>query len=88
MRLGGLCLALFVALRIAPDFGLPVPEPLHSLASRGWAGAFLLWLWMFWPFLSRIGAPPEAAEGSVGKTSAPLPATEKLSETGRVAGAE
>ncbi|MCF8470567.1 MAG: NnrS family protein [Parvibaculum sp.] len=69
-RLGALCLVLAVTLRIAPDLGLPVPGPLHALASLGWAAAFLLWLHAYWPLLSRIGTPE--GPGEVSSESAPV----------------
>jgi uncharacterized protein involved in response to NO len=48
-----LALALVAtALRIAPAFGLAPPGPLHGLASLAWAGAFLIWLRLYWPDLS------------------------------------
>lgn len=56
-RLGACCLVLSVGLRVAPDFGLDLPGPLHSLASATWTLAFLLWLKAFWPALSTITLP-------------------------------
>ncbi|MFV0493435.1 MAG: NnrS family protein, partial [Pseudorhodobacter sp.] len=52
VRFGVACLVLSAVLRIAPDFGIFIPGPLHVLASLGWALGFLIWLWAFWPYLS------------------------------------
>jgi uncharacterized protein involved in response to NO len=48
-------IAAATALRVAPAFGFAPPGPLHGLASIAWAGAFVIWLWLYWPALS---APP------------------------------
>ena len=61
-RLGALCLVLSLALRLAPDFGYELPGPFHGLASLSWAGAFCLWLAVYWPFLIRI--EPAADDGT------------------------
>lgn len=42
-----------VGLRVAPSFGLWPPGPAHGLASLAWAGAFLLWLKLYWPAFSQ-----------------------------------
>ncbi len=36
-------------LRVLPSFGLIPPGPAHGLASTAWAGAFLIWLMIYWP---------------------------------------
>jgi len=64
-RLGALCLALAVPLRLAPDFGVVLPGPPYGLASILWAAGFLLWLAAYWPFLSRIAPRPAAETGGV-----------------------
>lgn len=52
-----------VALRVLPELGLlPAPPgPPHALAALFWAAAFLLWLKVYWPFLSR----PRVEEAAV-----------------------
>lgn len=52
-----------VAIRVLPELGvLPVPPgPPHALAALLWAAAFLLWLKVYWPFLSR----PRVEEAAV-----------------------
>lgn len=50
-RLGALLLAISVALRIAPDFGVTVPGPLHGLSAIVWSAAFLAWLAVYGRFL-------------------------------------
>ena len=55
-RFGAGCLACAVFLRLAPDFGFEVPGPFHGLAVVLWSGAFVLWLWDFWPALRRMAA--------------------------------
>jgi uncharacterized protein involved in response to NO len=57
VRFGALCLCAAVVLRIAPDLGLPLPGPLHWLASLAWAAAFLIWLAAYWPILSVVASP-------------------------------
>ncbi|MDQ2104329.1 NnrS family protein [Azospirillum isscasi] len=44
-----------VALRVLPELGAmpPPPGPPHALAALLWAAAFLLWLKVYWPFLSK-----------------------------------
>ena len=54
VRLGALALVGSTALRIAPDLGFALPGPAHGLASFMWAAGFLIWLWSFWPALSRM----------------------------------
>lgn len=51
-------LLLATALRVLPDLGIvpPPPGPAHALAAVLWAGAFLLWVWRYWPMLSRPNA--------------------------------
>lgn len=56
VRLGALGIVLSVALRIAPDLGVNLPDPLHWLASLSWATGFLLWLAGFWPVLTTMEA--------------------------------
>ncbi|MCA1998348.1 MAG: NnrS family protein, partial [Hyphomicrobiales bacterium] len=51
-RLALLLLPLAVLLRVAPDFGFPVPGPMHLLAALIWPAAFLIWLRRYWPLLS------------------------------------
>ena len=58
-RLGALCLLLSTALRLAPDFGIVMPGPLHAIASLTWAAAFLLWVVVYGPFLTRITPPTQ-----------------------------
>lgn len=62
-RLAFPLLAGAVALRVLPDLGvLPLPPgPPHALAALLWAAAFLLWLKVYWPFLSS----PRAGEADV-----------------------
>ncbi|MDW7554493.1 NnrS family protein (plasmid) [Azospirillum brasilense] len=52
-----------VALRVLPELGvLPVPPgPPHALAALLWAAAFLLWLKVYWPFLSKPRVDEAAA---------------------------
>ncbi|MBP2229496.1 uncharacterized protein involved in response to NO [Azospirillum agricola] len=54
-----LMLVAAALLRVLPDLGIlpPSPGPPHALAALLWAGAFLLWLKAYWPFLStpRLG---------------------------------
>ncbi|MNV98779.1 NnrS protein [compost metagenome] len=52
-----------MALRVLPELGLlPAPPgPPHALAALFWAAAFLLWLKVYWPFLSR----PRVEEAAV-----------------------
>ncbi|MEM8587261.1 MAG: NnrS family protein [Pseudomonadota bacterium] len=54
VRWGALLLVSSVALRVAPEFGLTLPGPIHGLAAIAWAGAFALWLVAYWPKLSRL----------------------------------
>ncbi|HYF90135.1 NnrS family protein [Azospirillum sp.] len=53
-RLAILLLVTAVLLRVLPDLGVlpPPPGPPHALAGLSWATAFLLWLRVYWPFLS------------------------------------
>ncbi|MBK1836699.1 NnrS family protein [Azospirillum sp. YIM B02556] len=53
-RLAILLLVAAVLLRVLPDLGVlpPPPGPPHALAGLSWAAAFLLWLRIYWPFLS------------------------------------
>ena len=44
-RLAALLIPLAVGLRVAPDLGVPVPGPVHSLVVVPWGAAFLLWLY-------------------------------------------
>jgi len=62
-RAAFLLLVAAVLLRVLPDLGAvpPPPGPPHALAALLWAGAFLLWLKTYWPFLSR----PRAAEADL-----------------------
>lgn len=68
VRWGALLLVSSVALRVAPEFGLTLPGPIHGLAAIAWAGAFSLWLVAYWPKLSRLdpemgsvaGLPPSS----------------------------
>lgn len=54
VRWGALLLVSSVALRVAPEFGLTLPGPIHGPAAIAWAGAFLVWLVAYWPKLSRL----------------------------------
>ncbi len=59
-RLALLLLVTSVIGRIAPEFGFSLPGRMHLVASVLWAGAFLIWLWRYWPWLSdpaTIGKP-------------------------------
>ena len=79
-RLGVLCLVSSVALRLAPDLGVPPPGPPHGLASLAWAAAFLLWLAAYWPVVSRLASPAEVdgASRDVVPTAEPgRPATDE-----------
>ena len=50
-------LTVALALRVAPDFGVDLPGPLHAGAAVFWAAAFLLWLRDYWPFVSSLERP-------------------------------
>lgn len=50
-RFGALVLVGSVLLRIAPEIGVPLPGPIHAVASLTWALAFLIWLGQYWPYL-------------------------------------
>ncbi|MCO5156224.1 MAG: NnrS family protein [Aquamicrobium sp.] len=58
-RIGFVLLVVAVALRILPDLGaIPdLPGPLYGGAAILWAGAFLLWLRDYWPFVSSLERP-------------------------------
>lgn len=53
-RMAILLLVTAVLLRVLPDLGVlpPPPGPPHALAGLSWAAVFLLWLRVYWPFLS------------------------------------
>lgn len=53
-RLAILLLVAAVLMRVLPDLGVlpPPPGPPHALAGLSWAAAFLLWLRVYWPYLS------------------------------------
>lgn len=57
VRLGALVLALAVVMRLAPDLGVVIPGPLHGLASLAWAGGYLIWLSVFWRYVSGVSVP-------------------------------
>ena len=60
-RFGAVCLLLSVLFRVAPEFGIVLPGPSHSLSSLAWGAAFMLWLVNYWPFLSNPALPAQAA---------------------------
>jgi len=62
VRLGALLIVVATAVRLAPQFGIDVPGPLHGLATLSWSAAFLVWLVAFWPALTRIAPSSAAAE--------------------------
>ncbi len=39
-------------LRVLPDLGVPLPGGLHTFSTMAWSGAFLVWLYGYWPILS------------------------------------
>lgn len=39
-------------LRVLPDFGVPLPGGPHTFSTTAWSGAFLVWLYGYWPILS------------------------------------
>lgn len=70
-RFGALVLVASVALRVAPDFGIALPGPSQSIASLAWAMAFLIWLWAYWPFLSKTPALSGPRQSAVEAGAAP-----------------
>jgi uncharacterized protein involved in response to NO len=52
MALAFALLLISIALRILPSFGVAPPGPMHGLAALAWAGAFLIWLNLYWPAFS------------------------------------
>ena len=54
VRFGAVLLVLSVALRLAPDLGFILPGPLYGLAVIAWSAAFLLWLVIYWPIVTRM----------------------------------
>lgn len=69
-RIGALCLIASVLMRLAPDFGIVLPGPVHGAASLAWAAAFCLWLGAYWPLLSRGTALALVADTSAGDGAA------------------
>lgn len=58
-RIGASALMASVALRVAPELGIPVPGPPQGAAALLWAAGFLTWLWAYWPALSKPSAAPQ-----------------------------
>lgn len=85
VRLGALCLVASVALRVAPDFGLDVPGPLHGLASLLWGAGFLLWLQSYWPALRRIDVHEQPTTADLLVLNTDLNKNETSKETGLTA---
>jgi uncharacterized protein involved in response to NO len=54
VKVGGVLLVLSVVLRVAPEFGVLIPGPMHVVASLAWLSAFVLWVVAYWPFVTRI----------------------------------
>ncbi|POF27730.1 NnrS family protein [Roseibium marinum] len=65
VRIGAVCLCLSAFLRIAPDFGMDLPGPYHGIAVVLWSASFCLWLFSFWPALSRMEVAPQESCASV-----------------------
>ncbi len=58
MRGAFICAALAVVVRVCAGFGVVLVSPgfSYALAACLWAVAFLMWLWVFWPYLSEYRA--------------------------------
>lgn len=62
-RFGALMILGSVALRVAPDFDIAIPGPLHGGPAVLWAAGFLLWVWDYWPAVSKPALDADANDG-------------------------
>jgi len=80
VRIGAFLIVVATAVRLAPQFGIDIPGPLHGLTTLLWSAAFLVWLVAFWPALTRIRATSTAVEpapaplGTMSRHEPPPPA--------------